>query len=78
VLIINFSKNVDYTLEKIEVGRGKPKENILLKLYTFKKLCVILNNKKTKLLYDYIFIIEENINQYKDFIIKNSILLVNH
>ena len=28
-LVKNFSKNVDYTLEKIEVGRGKPKENIL-------------------------------------------------
>jgi len=70
-LVKNFSKNVDYTLEKIEVGRGKPKENILLKLYTFKKLCVILNNKKTKLLYDYIFIIEENINRYKDNIIES-------
>jgi superfamily II DNA or RNA helicase len=76
-LVKNFSKNVDYTLEKIEVGRGgKPKENILLKLYTFKKLCVILNNKKTKLLYDYIFIIEENINQYKDNIIE-SLKIIN-
>jgi len=75
-LVKNFSKNVDYTLEKIEVGRGKPKENILLKLYTFKKLCVILNNKKTKLLYDYIFIIEENINRYKDNIIE-SLKIIN-
>jgi superfamily II DNA or RNA helicase len=76
-LVKNFSKNVDYTLEKIEVGRGgKPKENILLKLVTFKKLCVILNNKKTKLLYDYIFIIEENINRYKDNIIE-SLKIIN-
>ena len=72
----NFSKNDDYTLEKIEFGRGKPKENILLKLYTFKKLCVILNNKKTNLLYDYIFIIEENINRYKDNIIE-SLKIIN-
>ena len=45
-------------------------------LYTFKKLCVILNNKKTKLLYDYIFIIEENINRYKDNIIE-SLKIIN-
>ena len=75
-LVKNFSKNDDYTLEKIEFGRGKPKENILLKLYTFKKLCIILNNKKTKLLYDYIFIIEENINRYKDNIIE-SLKIIN-
>jgi superfamily II DNA or RNA helicase len=75
-LVKNFSKNVDYTLEKIEVGRGKPKENIFLKLLTFKKLCIILNNKKTKLLYDYIFIIEENINRYKDNIIE-SLKIIN-
>lgn len=75
-LVKNFSKNDDYILEKIEFGRGKPKENILLKLYTFKKLCVILNNKKTKLLYDYIFIIEENINRYKDNIIE-SLKIIN-
>jgi len=76
VLILNFSKNVDYTLEKVIERGGKPKENIFLKLVTFKKLCVILNNKKTKLLYDYIFIIEENINRYKDNIIK-SLKIIN-
>jgi hypothetical protein len=69
-LLKNFSKNIDYTLEKIIERGGKPKENILLKLSTFKKLCVMLNNNKTKLLCDYIFVIEENINQYKDNIIK--------
>ena len=76
VLIVNFSKNNDYILEKVIERGGKPKENILLKLYTFKKLCVILNNKKTKLLYDYIFIIEENINRYKDNIIE-SLKIIN-
>jgi superfamily II DNA or RNA helicase len=76
VLILNFSKNVDYTLEKVIERGGKPKENIFLKLVTFKKLCIILNNKKTKLLYDYIFIIEENINRYKDNIIE-SLKIIN-
>ena len=74
VLIINFSKNDDYLLEKVIERGGKPKENIFLKSSTFKKLCIILNNKKTKLFCNYIFIIEEHINQYKDSIIKNSIL----
>ena len=72
----NFSKNDDYILEKIIERGGKPKENIFLKLLTFKKLCIILNNKKTKLLYDYIFIIEENINRYKDNIIE-SLKIIN-
>jgi len=76
VLIVNFSKNNDYILEKVIERGGKPKENIFLKLLTFKKLCVILNNKKTKLLYDYIFIIEENINRYKDNIIE-SLKIIN-
>jgi hypothetical protein len=75
-LVKNFSKNVDYTLEKVIERGGKPKENIFLKLVTFKKLCIILNNKKTKLLYDYIFIIEENINRYKDNIIE-SLKIIN-
>jgi superfamily II DNA or RNA helicase/phage anti-repressor protein len=76
VLIVNFSKNDDYILEKVIERGGKPKENIFLKLLTFKKLCIILKNKKTKLIYDYIFIIEENINRYKDNIIE-SLKIIN-
>jgi len=71
VLIKNFSKNVDYTLEKVIEGGGRPKEIILLKSLSFKKICMMLNNKKAKEVRNYIILIEEYINQYKDSIIKS-------
>lgn len=70
-LLKNFSKNVDYTLEKIEVGRGKPKENILLKSSTFKKLCMMLNNKKAKEVREYFLKVEETLDKYKNYIINS-------
>jgi len=70
-LIKNFSKNVDYSIEKIEIGRGKPKENILLKSSTFKKLCMMLNNKKAKEVREYFLKVEETLDKYKDYIINS-------
>jgi phage anti-repressor protein len=70
-LVKNFSKNVDYSIEKIEIGRGKPKENILLKSSTFKKLCMMLNNKKAKEVREYFLKVEETLDKYKDYIINS-------
>ena len=64
-LVKNFSKNIDYSIEKIEVGRGKPKENILLKSSTFKKLCMMLNNKKAKEVREYFLKVEETLDKYR-------------
>lgn len=71
VLIKNFSKNIDYTLEQVIERGGKPKEIILLKNSSFKKICIMLNNKTAKEVRDYIILIEEYINQYKDYIIES-------
>ena len=73
ILVDNFSKNIDYELtnKKIIKGRGRTKEIILLKILSFKKLCTILNNKKAKKFCNYIILIEEYINQYKDYIIES-------
>jgi len=70
-LVKNFSKNVDYSIEKIEIGRGKPKENILLKSSTFKKLCMMLNNKKAKEVREYFIKVEETLDKYKNYIINS-------
>lgn len=70
-LVKNFSKNVDYSIEKIEIGRGKPKENILLKSSTFKKLCMMLNNKKAKEVREYFLKVEETLDKYKNYIINS-------
>jgi phage anti-repressor protein len=70
-LVKNFSKNIDYSIEKIEVGRGKPKENILLKSSTFKKLCMMLNNKKAKEVREYFLKVEETLDKYKNYIINS-------
>ena len=70
-LIKNFSKNVDYTLKKVVERGGKPKEIILLKSSTFKKLCMMLNNKKAKEVREYFLKVEETLNQYKDYIINS-------
>ena len=70
-LIKNFNKNIDYTIEKVDVGRGKPKEIILLKSSTFKKLCMILNNKKAKEVRDYFLNVEETLDKYKNYIINS-------
>jgi phage anti-repressor protein len=64
-LVKKFSKNIDYSIEKIEVGRGKPKENILLKSSTFKKLCMMLNNKKAKEVREYFMKVEETLDKYR-------------
>ena len=71
-LLKNFSKNVDYTLEKIVERGGKPKENILLKSSTFKKLCMMLNNKKAKEVREYFLKVEETLDKYKNYIINTS------
>jgi hypothetical protein len=65
------SKNVDYTLEKIVERGGKPKENILLKSSTFKKLCMMLNNKKAKEVREYFLKVEETLDKYKNYIINS-------
>ena len=70
------SKNIDYTLEQVVERGGKPRDIILLKNSSFKKLFTILNNKKSKKICDYIIIIEEYINRYKDSIIK-SLKIIN-
>ena len=71
VLIKNFSKNVDYTLEKVVERGGKPKEIILLKSSTFKKLCMMLNNKKAKEVREYFLKVEETLDKYKNYIINS-------
>ena len=73
ILTNNFIQNIDYeiTNKKIIKGRGRTKEIILLKILSFKKLCTILNNKKAKKFCNYIILIEEYINQYKDYIIES-------
>jgi hypothetical protein len=73
ILVNNFIQNIDYeiTNKKIIKGRGRTKEIILLKNLSFKKLCTILINKKAKKFCDYIILIEEYINQYKDYIIES-------
>jgi phage anti-repressor protein len=68
-LIKKFVKNDDYTLEKVFGNAGKPKEIILLKLSTFKNLCNLLNNKKSKEICKYFFHIEDILNKYKNYII---------
>ena len=70
-LLKYFSKNVDYTLEKIVERGGKPKENILLKSSTFKKLCMMLNNKKAKEVREYFLKVEETLDKYKNYIINS-------
>ena len=55
---------------------SKSNINELLKNSSFKKLFTILNNKKSKKICDYIIIIEEYINRYKDSIIK-SLKIIN-
>jgi phage anti-repressor protein len=70
-LLKNFSKNVDYTLEKVVERGGKPKENILLKSSTFKKLCMMLNNKKAKEVREYFLKVEETLDKYKNYIINS-------
>jgi len=70
-LIKVFSKNVDYTLEKVVERGGKPREIILLKSSTFKKLCMILNSKKAKEVREYFLNVEETLNKYKDYIINS-------
>jgi len=70
-LIKHFSKNVDYTLKKIEKMPGNPREIILLKSSTFKKLCMILNNKKSKEVREYFLKVEEMLDKYKNYIINS-------
>ena len=67
ILIDNFSKNIDYqiTNKKIIKGRGRTKENILLKSSTFKKLCMMLNNKKAKEVREYFLKVEETLDKYR-------------
>ena len=76
ILVNYFIKNIDYTLEQVVERGGKPRDIILLKNSSFKKLFTILNNKKSKKICDYIIIIEEYINRYKDSIIK-SLKIIN-
>ena len=73
ILVDNFSKNIDYELtnKKIIRGRGRTKEIILLKSSTFKKLCMMLNNKKAKEVREYFLKVEETLNKYKDYIINS-------
>ena len=71
VLVKNFSQNIDYTLKKVIERGGKPKEIILLKSTTFKKLCMILNNKKAKEVREYFLQVEETLDKYKNYIINS-------
>jgi phage anti-repressor protein len=70
-LIDNFEKNIDYTLEKNDKFRGKPKNDILLKQSTFKKLCMISKSKKAKEVREYFLKVEETLDKYKDYIINS-------
>ena len=63
-LIDNFVKNVDYTLEKNDKFRGKPKNDILLKQSTFKKLCMISKSKKAKEVREYFLKVEETLVEW--------------
>lgn len=73
ILIDNFSKNIDYevSIKKMIKGRGRTKEIILLKSSTFKKLCMMLNNKKAKEVREYFLKVEETLDKYKDYIINS-------
>jgi hypothetical protein len=48
ILVNYFIQNIDYTIEQVVERGGKPRDIILLKNSSFKKLCTILNNKKAK------------------------------
>ena len=71
-LLDNFSKNIDYTLKKIKLknGRGRTSEEILLTPTTFKKLCMMLRNKKSKEVRDYFIKVEETLDKYKNYTIE--------
>ena len=71
-LLDNFSKNIDYTLKKIKIkqGRGRTSEEILLNPITFKKLCMMLRNKKSKEVRDYFIKVEETLDKYKNYTIE--------
>jgi len=70
-LVDNFIKNVDYTLKKNDKFRGKPKNDILLKQSTFKKLCMISKSNRAKEVREYFLKVEETLNKYKDYIINS-------
>lgn len=70
-LVDNFIKNVDYTLKKNDKFRGKPKNEILLKQSTFKKLCMISKSTRAKEVREYFLKVEETLNKYKDYIINS-------
>jgi len=70
-LVDNFIKNIDYTLKKNDKFRGKPKNEILLKQSTFKKLCMISKSNRAKEVREYFLKVEETLNQYKDYIINS-------
>ena len=70
-LVDNFIKNVDYTLKKNDKFRGKPKNEILLKQSTFKKLCMISKSNRAKEVREYFLNVEETLDKYKDYIINS-------
>ena len=70
-LIKRFTQNIDYTLVKVYGNAGKPKEDILLKLSTFKNICNLLSNKSSKEICKYFLHIEDILNKYKNYIINS-------
>ena len=70
-LVDNFIKNIDYTLKKNDKFRGKPKNEILLKQSTFKKLCMISKSNRAKEVREYFLNVEETLDKYKDYIINS-------
>ena len=66
VLVKNFQKDIDFKISFTQVGEkessiniGRPKENILMTIKCFKKLCLKSNTKKADEIHDYYIKLEK-------------------
>lgn len=68
VLQKNFEKEVDYKIiihqSVINISNGRPNEQILMNIKTFKKLCLKANNKKADDVHNYYSKLEETLHEY--------------